>query len=733
MNRLPILLTLALVLGLTACAHVGQEPASPSVPRSGEATATQEAFQGVRQSPLREGTVAPEVYRLFKGEYAVSDSLQRRAPASIAVLPFSGDPRNWNFVPAGTSPTEVVRRGLYNHLASLPFRDVELREVDDRLAGAGLSSPLKFLPLLQSNPKRLRDILNVDAVVVGEVTHFDRVYLGLVSQVAVGCSVELRDLETGELLWRAQHVSRELGGGVSLDIVGAVFGALSSIWSMREVELQREADNLFREIVLTLEQSLPLNFGGGERPKSVPPRIDLFVCINGDKVLGEGDAVGFRLVGDPGNRATAELVGFRGGIELHPLPETAKQSLWGQVRREIIEEYRRSGRTATPEILGGVDRELRTREIYEGEYKILPGEKATSLVAKGYLESRSGLRAEAWATGRQVVIDGKSSDPPQGLVAEALDRSLRLRWTPLPGVDVTGYEVLRSDNALSGFETVLSTERPECVIERLLNFEPAYYKVRALNRAGNPGQESEPLRARALPEPGLDDMPRPESRLAGSLEGQALLVREKSPFTVTGVYVVPSGAALHIEPGVEMHFASGAALQVRGGELLVWGRHDRPVRFSPASGGAGSYEGLVLDGARRARLEHAHIEHAATGLRVRACAAEILNGRISGATQSGLAFEEGARPVMRCSRVADNQGMGGLVIEGEGVRPDVHGNDFENNAPFHIQSFPAVEYDFSGNWWGDGGPRADSVLGTLRLEPALAGPAARSGACLRSD
>ncbi|MDX2446403.1 MAG: hypothetical protein QNK29_04295 [Desulfobacterales bacterium] len=35
-------------------------------------------------------------------------------------------------------PEDVVRRGLYNHISSLPFKDMELFQTDTRLKNVGL-------------------------------------------------------------------------------------------------------------------------------------------------------------------------------------------------------------------------------------------------------------------------------------------------------------------------------------------------------------------------------------------------------------------------------------------------------------------------------------------------------------------------------------------------------------------------------------------------------------------
>jgi hypothetical protein len=64
----------------------------------------------------------------------------------------------------------------------------------------------KIMAIISKNPQKLKSILGVDSVISGEITHFDRIFMGIYSQVAVGCEVKMWDLQTGKLLWRAKHV-----------------------------------------------------------------------------------------------------------------------------------------------------------------------------------------------------------------------------------------------------------------------------------------------------------------------------------------------------------------------------------------------------------------------------------------------------------------------------------------------------------------------------------------------
>jgi hypothetical protein len=740
------LLVFGLAILLTGCASVSEKPtpkAPEYKPAASKASATSSATAkpassgaaasspsgaasktGAPEQDLVKGKVADRTFRIFKGEYEIAPSMSKKPPGTVAVLPFGGDSKNWSFSPSGMAPTDIVRKGFYRHLSALSFRDVELYDVDRRLSSAGVLNDAQIRELLKKDPQKLQRLLNADAAVIGEVTHFDRYYYGLVSQVAVGCTIEMYDLSDGRLLWRAKHVSRGTSGGAGLDIIGLAVGAFYSLWNLREGELLVQTDDLFRELVLTIDQNLPFGFKGADSAQP-PPRIDLFACLNADKPFGPGQNIGFRLVGDPGGRATVDIVGHKTGIPLRPLSKERKEELWTQIKGQIAAQLQKSGR-GSGDVSAALDQELRGLEVYEGEHIVQPGEEVRKAQVKAVLE-RNGAKAEVMA-GRTVTIDSKAKDAPAGLVAEQLDGKLRFSWFKGMELGDQGnkgvYEILMSATAASGFVVVGRTEATSLTVERLRNFEPAYFKLRSVATSGNVSAESEPLLTRALPEPGLDALPKPTSPLSGAIKGKVLLAADKSPFLIQSDLLVPSGAALYIEPGVTLRFAPGAALRVQGGDLLAYGRPDKPVRFIPASDhvGPGAFEGVVLDRAGRALLSSARIELATHGLRVRGCAPDIVDAHVAYAAQAGIALEDGARPNLRCSRLVGNQGMGGLVIEGQSVAPLIKNNSFEDNAPFQVQSFTPQALDLSMNYWGPGGPTNESALGEFRLQPALNAP-----------
>jgi hypothetical protein len=110
---------------------------------------------------------------------------------------------------------DFVRTTLYSHLSAYPYKDIELHEVDRKLKRFNL---MDYEKLSQVSAKRLGRILRCDAVVIGEVTKYDRVFAGIYSQMAIGASITVWDTRTGRKIWSDEHVTRNHEGGIPLAI-----------------------------------------------------------------------------------------------------------------------------------------------------------------------------------------------------------------------------------------------------------------------------------------------------------------------------------------------------------------------------------------------------------------------------------------------------------------------------------------------------------------------------------
>jgi hypothetical protein len=656
---------------------------------------------------------ASSPFEIFNGEYINTISIKERPPASIAVLPFGGDSSDWELELADEDPPSIVRTGFYNQMASLPYRDQELHVTDARLERAGFYTAEEVRQALENDPQALGQALGVDAAVTGTVTHFDRLYAGLGSQVAVGCDVRMIDLRTGNLLWQAKHVSRGFAGGVSINPLGLAMNAIASLWNLRQVQLYRETDNLFREMVSTIYVPTAL-----KENQPLPPSIGLFAAVDGHKTFKAGDTVRFRLVGDPGNKALVSVQGLEQSVALEPATAATAKALREDIMSKAKAERVENGLPFPPESEEELSAELSSMQVYEGSLTAPEGFEQQNAIATATLVSESGGLARRVHPGG-LDFDAKAPEAPANLAAHPLDAKVNLAWDPVRDTDLEAYEIWASSQATDGFKQIADSGAAKAVVGELVNFEPVYFKVRAVDNAGNAGDFSQAIETLPSPEPGLADLPLPGPSLSGEVAERVYLPAEAGPYRVEGDVRIVPGARLIIGPGAELGFASGASLTVAGGEIAAYGKKDRPIQIRPLQAGAkpGTYGGLVLEGAKSALLRHVTVSGARIGITIRSCSPDMAGVVVTQSAQAGMHLSDNAAPSMTDSAIVGNLGMGGLVMEGKGLAPCIQSTIFSDNNAFDVQSYSRVTIDLSGNYWTRTG--AKRTLGKLRLEPAL--------------
>ena len=162
--------------------------------------------------------------------------IHRNPPKSIAILPFGNQTDSEDI-------DEIVRTTFYSHLSAQPYKDIELYEVDRKLKRFNLN---EYEKLSHVSAKRLGRILRCDAVVIGEVTEFQKVYAGIYSQMAVGASITVWDTRTGKKIWSDEHVTRSHEGGIPLAITDLALIGIRSGMNLTDSEKIKTVDELSR-------------------------------------------------------------------------------------------------------------------------------------------------------------------------------------------------------------------------------------------------------------------------------------------------------------------------------------------------------------------------------------------------------------------------------------------------------------------------------------------------------
>jgi hypothetical protein len=103
----------------------------------------------------------------------------------------------------------------------------------------------------------LGELLGAEALIFGEVTHFDYYYAFLYTQLAVGLSLEMVEAKSGEILWRVRDARRDHTVRIVYDPIALAVGLFQAGFSLRPINMMRAMDEICRELVGTIPPPSP--------------------------------------------------------------------------------------------------------------------------------------------------------------------------------------------------------------------------------------------------------------------------------------------------------------------------------------------------------------------------------------------------------------------------------------------------------------------------------------------
>ena len=634
--------------------------------------------------------ITPQISDLFDGKYKVYPAMAKDRPLSVAVLPFAD-------VSGSQQGAQAVRRGFYNHFSSLPFRDMELWRVDDLLKKAGLTDPTV---INQASAKDLGKILGTDAIVYGEISNFDKLFAVLYSQVSVGAKLRMYDGRTGELLWTGEHVARIHEGGISTNPIGLVATIIATAMNVRDIQLLRACDDLFRGMVLTIPAP---TIAEARRP----PVITLLVQDTKNLPKKAGDEIRVVIQGTPKMQASFDIGEFKKHIDMQ-------------------EQVNEPG-------------------VYLGVYRVVPGDNVRKAIITGYLTDDAGNTAHWVDAVGTVTLKTTPPEKPKSLRIVGRNAAVLMSWGKSTDPELAGYRVYRSLTPLSGYQEIARTEVTEFRDEKLANGQTYYYQVSAADLAGN---ESDRAAGTGIPvAPG----PTPVS---GIIEKDTVWYAGASPYIIGNTLIIKDKATLTIEAGTEIR-SRGPALVIEGG-LVAPGDGEHVISWDTATAGK-PWEGIVFRNVKEKEisLKFNRIKNAATGLNLQSSSPLVesceLTGngtavRISGGfakprlmkntllknTEAAVIIVEGAQPVLTENRIQDNLKQGILVegaaptisrnliarngaagIDVKNSHAQITENNITDNRPYNVVGAMTGEsVSARNNWWGTA--KGLEVLATLK-------------------
>ena len=588
-----------------------------------------------------------------------SAGARKELPRTIAVLPLVPPAKDRE------EPARIVGRTLYGSLAATPYDVLKPQVVEERLVRASLGDPRVAAA---KDASELARILGVDGIVYGELTHWDRIFVGIYAQVASGAHIRLVNARTGQTLFERNEVRRSHAGGLATDPVSAAIQIAQSALKLREIELIRASDDLVRALVKDLPTPPILE-------ARRPPAFSYVASDAAGRLLKLGDTVAVLAEGQPGAIGSFDIV---------PL-----------VKNLAMEETREG--------------------VYVGRYQIKPGENAEQAFVVARLADRGGRVSEREDVLGNFTVDTLPPATPARLSVSLKDRTIEVSWERNSESDLAGYHVYRSDSALTGFQMIASPEAPlhHESFDRL-----AFYRVAAVDRAGN---ESPPSPSVALPVLA--------SSLTGVIDHTSYLLPSQSPYVIESTVTIDAGATLHILPGVTVRFAPGAdGIVVKDGALIARGAVDQVIVFTSASARPlpGDFKVAVqmrTKAGPTSLLERIKIEHAAVGVRVGSGSVEVLSADISENLQAGVEVLDTGVLKLSESRIAGHRAGGGVTVQGFG-QVLLRRNHISDNG-WAVVNYSRNPVDARENWWGTASPPESLFVGDvdradpLTVEPSL--------------
>ncbi len=627
--------------------------------------------------------ITPQIQTLFKGTYKTDPYLEKNIPKSIAILPFQNEAKS-------KQGSEEVRRGFYNHFSSLPFKDMEIHRVDDLLRKAGMTDPEI---INQAPATELGRILGVDAVIYGTISNFDKLFAVVYSAVSVGAEIKMYDTKTGNFLWSGKHVTRIHEGGISTTPVGLIATVIATAMNIRDIQLLRACDDLFREMVKTIPTP-PLALA------LRPPLITLLTQDSQNKPKKAGDEIRVVLQGAPKMTAYFQIGEYRKNIDMQEIEP------------------------------GG----------YLGIYKVLPGDNISQAMITGFLRDDAG-NTSSWVDALgAVTLDTTPPDPPKQLKVVGRNNLTLVKWVKSLAADLAGYRIYRSNTPLTGFQQIARTELTEYRDENLKNAEKYYYLVTATDLAGNESNRSEIIM-------GMPVAPGP-TPVGGVIEADTIWYAGAAPYLLTRDVLVKDKALLTIEPGTRI-LSRGASLIIEG-RLNARGDAENIIEFDAAESNVNwpgvrfinvkdrdnhlsfvrirNAETAVICDSSSPRIENSEFTENKNALRIsgafskpeitrsifhknRAAVLIITDGAQPLVTENNLRDNlnealiiQGGTPIIRHNNLIRNGGNGILI---QGGNPTITGNNIYGNQPFNIA--------------GDASDTRDNWLGSVKGLEILAG------------
>lgn len=178
-------------------------------------------------------------------------------PVCLGVMPFSAGSQV-------ASSVDDIRQAFHAHLAPTGIKLVSLQKIDQLVVGE--ESPASRLAAVAS-------ATGCDTLVTGEVTERKTRFWGVYSEVRAGARVKIVRVSTGEVIWDGRHTAVMRDGGLPLNPISLVGGAVSAGANLRDEQVRRTVHDLARRLVHAIPNLRYID--------DVPPAAPALVATDG--------------------------------------------------------------------------------------------------------------------------------------------------------------------------------------------------------------------------------------------------------------------------------------------------------------------------------------------------------------------------------------------------------------------------------------------------------------------
>lgn len=238
----------------------------------------------------------------FKQDYGSDTKKVKKLPKTVAIIPFQAD---------NVKTSQVVTRYFYNNFSALNYKDIELSTINRIIKDTNID----INNLSKDDIKMLGKAFDVDGIIIGRVTDFDKLFAVIYSSVTVGAKIDFYDVNSGEKIWKFKEKAKKREGGFSIDPIGIAMQLALAAYNLRDVQMYRAAEDLFRDVFKTIPNP---KFSGIEQAPIIKFSIN---NIKSKEAFKLGDELLFSIDSEPNLDTYAILPGIKDAIKFQ---ETTK-------------------------------------------------------------------------------------------------------------------------------------------------------------------------------------------------------------------------------------------------------------------------------------------------------------------------------------------------------------------------------------------------------------------------